>query len=102
MLVLLQAFEEIGNVEESVAVEPYVNEGRLHPGQHARDAAPVDAAGQAKFFFPFKINFNDLTFFHQSDFGLVGRGGDYHFLRHGESFRGSRPGAGKCAARKRG
>ena len=39
----LDIFEEIGDVEEGVAIEADIDEGRLHAGKHASDAAFVDA-----------------------------------------------------------
>jgi len=36
-------FEEIADVKESVAIEANLDEGRLHAGKHASDAAFVDA-----------------------------------------------------------
>ena len=42
--VLGQLLEDVGGVEEGVALEAEVHEGRLHPGQHAGDPPLVDAA----------------------------------------------------------
>ena len=38
-------FEEIGDVEESVAIEADIDGGRLHAGKHAGDSSFIDAAG---------------------------------------------------------
>jgi hypothetical protein len=40
----LDFFEEIADVEESVAIEADFDKGRLHAGQHACDFAFVDAS----------------------------------------------------------
>ena len=45
--VLGQLLEHVGDVEERVALEPEVDERRLHAGQHARDPALVDVADDA-------------------------------------------------------
>jgi hypothetical protein len=40
---------EVGDVEEGVALQANLHEGRLHAGKHARDAAVVDGAGEGVF-----------------------------------------------------
>jgi hypothetical protein len=44
VVVVFQIFEEVSDVEEGVAIESNFDEGRLHAGQHASDAAFVDAS----------------------------------------------------------
>jgi hypothetical protein len=44
VIVVFEVFQEVPDVEESVAIETDVDKGRLHAGKHARDAAFVDAA----------------------------------------------------------
>ena len=39
-----EIFEEVADVEESVAIEPDFDEGRLHARQHASDTAFVDTS----------------------------------------------------------
>jgi hypothetical protein len=39
-----EVFEEVADVEESVAIESDFDEGRLHAGQHACDTTPVDTS----------------------------------------------------------
>ena len=41
---LFEVFEEVADVEESVAIEPDFDESRLHARQHACDTALVDAS----------------------------------------------------------
>ena len=44
VIVIFQIFEEVADIQEGVAIQTDIDEGRLHAGQHARDAAFVDAA----------------------------------------------------------
>jgi hypothetical protein len=44
LVVLLDSFEEVADVEEGVAIEADIHKGRLHAGQHASDTAFVNAA----------------------------------------------------------
>jgi hypothetical protein len=44
VIVVFQIFEEVPDVEESVAIEADIHKGRLHAGKHARNATFVDAA----------------------------------------------------------
>jgi hypothetical protein len=44
VIVLLEIFEEIADVEKCVAIEADIHKGRLHAGQHARDATFVNAS----------------------------------------------------------
>ena len=46
-LARLAVFPDVGHVQERGALEADVDEGRLHPRQHARHAAHVDVAHQA-------------------------------------------------------
>ncbi len=85
---LFQVFDEIGDVEEGVAVQPDVYEGRLHPGQDPGDPAFVDAADQSELFLALNVNFDDSPLFQQGHLGLVGRSGNHHLLGHTNSFSG--------------
>jgi len=44
VIVVLEIFENIADVKESVAIEADFDKGRLHAGQHACDFAFVDAS----------------------------------------------------------
>jgi hypothetical protein len=55
-IVILKIFENITNVEESVAIEADVNESGLHAGENAGDAALVDAANERELFFTLDVN----------------------------------------------
>jgi hypothetical protein len=58
MIVIFQVFEDVADVEESVAIEPNVHEGRLHTGKDAGNFAFVDAADEREFFFALDVNFD--------------------------------------------
>ena len=47
LLELLEGVDDVGDVEEPVALEADVDEGGLHAGQHLRDPALVDVADDA-------------------------------------------------------
>src|SRR4029079_17644015 len=47
LLEVVQLLAHVGDVEERVALEPDVDERRLHAGQHPRDAPLVDVADRA-------------------------------------------------------
>ena len=44
VVVIFQIFKEVADVEESVAIEADIDEGRLHAGKHAGNTAFIDAA----------------------------------------------------------
>ena len=58
MIVILEIFEDVTDVEESVAIETDVHESGLHAGKDAGDFPFVDAADESELFFPFDINFD--------------------------------------------
>jgi len=58
VIVVLQVFEDVAYVEESVAIKPNVHEGRLHAGEDAGDFTFVDAADEREFFFALDVNFD--------------------------------------------
>ena len=58
VVVVLQVFEYIANVEEGVAVEADVHESGLHAGEDAGDFSFVDAADQREFFFALDVDFD--------------------------------------------
>src|SRR5580704_1571027 len=58
MVVVLQVFENITNVEEGVAVETNIHESRLHAGKDAGDFSFVDAADEGEFFFALDVDFD--------------------------------------------
>jgi hypothetical protein len=56
VIVIFEIFENVGDVQESVAIEADVNESGLHTGEHAGDAAFVDAADEGEFLFALDVN----------------------------------------------
>jgi hypothetical protein len=56
VIVVFEVFEYVANVQEGVAVQSDVNEGRLHAGQDAGNSAFVDAADQRELFFALDVN----------------------------------------------
>ena len=58
VIVVFEVFENVADIEERVAIEPDVDESRLHAGKHPRDTALVDTADEGELFFAFDINFD--------------------------------------------
>jgi energy-coupling factor transporter transmembrane protein EcfT len=58
VIVILKIFENVADVQEGVTVETDIDEGGLHSGEDAGDAAFVDATDQREFFFALDINFD--------------------------------------------
>jgi hypothetical protein len=58
VIVILEIFENVADVQESIAVEADIDEGGLHSGEDARNAAFVDATDQRELFFALDINFD--------------------------------------------
>ena len=58
MVVVLQVFEDVADVQESIAVETNVHKGGLHAGKNAGDFSFVDASDESEFFFPLDVNFD--------------------------------------------
>jgi len=58
VIVVLEVFENVADVEEGVAVETNIDESRLHAGEDAGDFSFVDTADEREFFFPLDVNFD--------------------------------------------
>src|SRR6266567_4772646 len=58
VIVVLEVFENVADVEESVAIEANVHESGLHTGEDAGDSSFVDAADEGEFFFALDVNFD--------------------------------------------
>ena len=58
VIVILKIFENVTDVQEGVAIESDIDEGGLHTGEDACNAALVDATDQREFFFALDINFD--------------------------------------------
>jgi len=58
VIVILEVFENVADIQESVAIEPNVHESGLHAGEDAGDFSFVDAADEGEFFFALDVNFD--------------------------------------------
>ena len=58
VIVVLEIFENIADVKESIAIEADVDESGLHAGEDAGDSAFVDAADEGELFFALDVNFD--------------------------------------------
>ena len=58
VIVILKIFEYVADVQEGVAIEADIDEGGLHTGEDAGDAAFVDATDECELFFALDINFD--------------------------------------------
>src|ERR1051325_971099 len=58
VLVVLEVFKNVADVEKSVAIQANVHESRLHAGEDASNFSFVDAADESEFFFPLDVNFD--------------------------------------------
>jgi hypothetical protein len=58
VIVVLEVFEDVADVQEGVAVETNVYEGGLHAGEDAGDFSFVDTADEREFFFPLDVDFD--------------------------------------------
>jgi len=58
VIVVLEVFENVADVQEGVAVETNVHEGGLHARKDAGDFSFVDAADEREFFFPLDVDFD--------------------------------------------
>lgn len=75
-VVFLAVFKEVGNVQEGVAVQPDIDECRLHAGQDAFHPALIDRAGYGVFLGPLVVNLSQLVVFEDGDLRLVERRGN--------------------------
>ena len=74
--------DDVGDVEESVALEADVDEGGLHAGQDLRHAALVDVADDAALPLALDEDFGDEVVLEDGHHGFVAVGGDDHLLVH--------------------
>jgi hypothetical protein len=58
VIVVLKIFENVADVEESIAIEADVHERRLHAWKDASDSAFVDATDEGELFFALDVNFD--------------------------------------------
>jgi len=67
----------LGHVEERVLLEADVDEGRLHPGKDALDAALVDVPGNAALTLSLDVELTEKPVFDEGDPGLRSIGVDH-------------------------
>jgi hypothetical protein len=58
VIIVFEIFENVADVEESIAIKADVNESGLHAGEDAGDSAFVDAADEGELFFALDVNFD--------------------------------------------
>ena len=87
---LLERVDDVGDVEEAVALEAEVDEGGLHAGQDFRDPALVDVADDAALPFALDEDFGDEVVFENGHHRLVAVRGDDHLLGHSRTPSGCR------------
>ena len=58
VIVVLEVFENIANVEKGITIQADVHESRLHAREDACDFPFVDAADESELFFPLDVNFD--------------------------------------------
>ena len=61
---------KIRNVQEARLLESDIDERRLHPGQHPRDLALIDVAGESDLAIALEVEFRELVIFKQCDANL--------------------------------
>jgi hypothetical protein len=71
---------EIGHVQEGGALEPDINEGRLHAGQHAHNLAEVDVAHQPALQRALDMQLLHRTMLDHGHAGFLRRPIDQNFL----------------------
>jgi hypothetical protein len=75
-------FEKIGDVQERIALQAQVDEGRLHAWQHARHASLVNTTRERILVGPLEVNLHQLIVFDQRHLGLMPVGGNDQFFAH--------------------
>ena len=81
-LELVKVADDVGDVEEAVALEADVDEGRLHAGQHLRDPALVDVADDAPIALALDEDLRQLVVLEDGHTGLVAIGRNDHLFVH--------------------
>jgi hypothetical protein len=71
VIVIFQIFKNVADVQESVAIEADVNEGRLHAWEDSSNFSFVDASDEREFLFPLDVDFDQLAFFENRDSTFV-------------------------------
>ena len=79
---LLEGVDDLGDVEEPVALETEIDEGRLHAGKNFRYPALVDIADDTAVPFTLDKDLRDEIVLEDGHHRLVAIGGDDHLLGH--------------------
>ena len=74
---------DIGHVQEGGALEPDIDEGRLHAGEDAADTPEIDVADQAAAGRALDVQFLDDALLHDGNAGFLRGEIDQYFFRHG-------------------
>src|SRR5207237_2827615 len=82
VVVLLESVDDVGDVEEGVALEAEVDEGGLHAGQNFGDAAFIDVADDGAVARPLDPQLDDLPLVENGDPRLVPGRIDHDLPRH--------------------
>ena len=77
LVVLFVVFEKVGNVKEGVAVQPDIDECRLHAGQHAGDSSFVNAASERIFVLALMIDLSYEVVFDNCHPGFMAARANY-------------------------
>ncbi len=56
VIVILEVFENVADVQEGVAIQANIHECRLHARQNARDFSLVDAADERELFLTLNVD----------------------------------------------
>src|SRR5207237_7309956 len=78
----LDGVDDLRNVQERVALEPDIDERRLHPRQDLRDASLVDVADDPALILALDEDLDDLVVRENGHARVVARRGDDHLLVH--------------------
>ena len=81
-VVVLEVLDDVGDVEEGVALQAEVDEGRLHAREHLGDAPFVDVADDGAVARPLDPQLDDLALVEDGDARLVLRRVDHDLARH--------------------
>ncbi len=73
VIVILEIFENVADVEEGIAIEADIDESGLHAGEDASDFAFVDAADEGELFFRARCKFRLTDLLQESRPAVRGR-----------------------------
>src|SRR5205807_7803388 len=79
---LVFEFQEVGYIEEGVALQPEVHKGGLHAGKDARDTPVIDRSSEGVLVFALVIDFGELVVFKNSQPRLMRCAGNAYLFCH--------------------